>query len=90
MIGVVTLSSTSNPTQLAVTTQPPGSVTATDGFGMVVTVENSAGDPDIDYTGTVTIALANNPGGDALKGTLTADGLPGRRRVLRAHAQSSR
>jgi streptogramin lyase len=72
VIGVVTLSSTSNPTKLAVTTQPPGSVTATDGFGLVVAVENSAGNPDIDYTGTVTIALANNPGSDTLKGTLTA------------------
>jgi streptogramin lyase len=72
VIGVVTLSSTSAPTQLAVTTQPPGAVTATDGFGLVVAVENSAGNPDIDYTGTVTIALGNNPGGDTLKGTLTA------------------
>ncbi len=72
VIGVLTLSSTSNPTKLAVTTQPPGAVTAADGFGMVVAVENSAGDPDIDYTGTVTIALDNNPGGDTLKGTLTA------------------
>ena len=73
VIGVVTLSSASNPTQLAVTTQPPGSVTATDGFGLVVTLEDSSGDPDIDYSGTVTIALGNNPGGDTLKGTLTAD-----------------
>ena len=40
---------------------------------MVVAVENSAGTRDIDYTGTVTIALAHNPGGDALEGTLTAD-----------------
>ena len=72
VIGVVTLSSASNPTQLAVTTQPPGSVTAGDGFGIVVAVENGAGDADIDFTGTVTIALANNPGGDTLKGTLTA------------------
>ncbi len=72
VIGVVTLSSTSNPTKLAVTTQPPGAVTAVDGFGLEVAVENSAGDPDIDYTGTVTIALENNPGGDTLKGTLTA------------------
>jgi streptogramin lyase len=72
VIGVVTLTATATPTQLAVATQPPGSVTATDGFGLTVAVENSAGDPDIDYTGTVTIALANNPGGDTLKGTLTA------------------
>ncbi len=72
VIGVVTLSPTSNPTKLAVTTQPPGAVTSADGFGLEVAVENSAGDPDIDYTGTVTIALENNPGGDTLKGTLTA------------------
>ena len=72
VIGVVTLSPTSIPTQLAVTTQPPGSVTAGKGFGLVVSVENSAGAFDIDYSGTVTLALGNNPSGDTLKGTLTA------------------
>ncbi len=71
VIGVVTLTTVATPTQLAVATQPPGSVTAGKGFGLVVSVENAAGNPDLDYTGSVTIALAANPGGDTLKGTLT-------------------
>ena len=72
VIGVVTLSSTSIPTQLGVTTEPLGTVTAGKGFGLVVSVENSLGNPSIDYNGTVTIALDSNPSGDTLKGTLTA------------------
>jgi streptogramin lyase len=72
VIGVVTLTAASIPTQLAVTTQPPAAVTAGKGFGLVISVENAAGDPDPDYTGSVTIALASNPGGDTLGGTLMA------------------
>jgi streptogramin lyase len=72
VIGVVTLAASSIPTQLAVTTQPPGVVTSGKGFGLVISVENAAGDPDPDYSGSVTIALASNPGGDTLQGTLTA------------------
>ncbi len=45
VIGVVTLSSTSIPTQLGMTTEPLGSVTAGKGFGLVVSVENSLGKP---------------------------------------------
>jgi streptogramin lyase len=71
VIGVVTLASSSIPTQLAVTTQPPGAATSGKGFGLVVSVENSAGNPDLDYSGSVTIALSSNPGSDTLKGTLT-------------------
>jgi streptogramin lyase len=71
IIGVLTLSSIATPTQLAVTTQPPGAATSGKGFGLVVSVENSAGNPDLDYSGSVTIALSSNPGSDTLKGTLT-------------------
>jgi streptogramin lyase len=71
VIGVVTLASSSIPTQLAVTTPPPGAATSGKGFGLVVSVENSAGNPDLDYSGSVTIALSSNPGSDTLKGTLT-------------------
>ena len=72
VIGVITLSSASIPTQLGVTAEIPGSVTAGDGFGLAVLVENSLGNPTIDYNGTLTIALHNNPGHDTLGGTLTA------------------
>ena len=37
-----------------------------------MTAENSAGSPITSFNGTVTVALANNPGGATLGGTLTA------------------
>ncbi len=51
------------PTQLAVTAQPPASVTAGSGFGLTVPVEDSSGNVITNYNGSVTIALATNPGG---------------------------
>ena len=38
---------------------------------MTVEVENSDGTLDASFVGSVTISLSNNPGGDALSGTLT-------------------
>ena len=67
-IGVATLTTS----QLVVTTQPPASVTAGSGFGLTVTAENNSGSPITTFNGTVTVALANNPGGATLGGTLTA------------------
>jgi streptogramin lyase len=67
-VGVATLSTS----QLVVTTQPPASVTAGSGFGLTVTAEDSSGNPIISFNGTVTVALASNPGGATLGGTLTA------------------
>ena len=60
------------PTSLVVTAQPPGSVTAGSGFGLTVTAEDSSGNVDTSFNGTVTVALASNPGGATLGGTLTA------------------
>ncbi len=67
-IGVATLTTS----QLVVTQQPPASVTAGNGFGLTVTAEDSSGDPITSFDGTVTVALANNPGGATLGGMLTA------------------
>jgi streptogramin lyase len=67
-IGVATLTAS----QLVVTTQPPSTVTAGSGFGLAVTAEDSSGNPITSFNGTVTVALANNPGGATLGGTLTA------------------
>src|SRR5262249_52868196 len=50
-------------TQLVITTQPPLSVTAGAGFGLVVKAEDAFGNLDQTYNGTVTAKLANNPGG---------------------------
>ena len=57
-------------TQLAVSAQPPSSVTAGSGFGLKIAVEDRLGDVITSYSGTVTIALGNNPGGGSLGGTL--------------------
>ena len=57
VIGIVPLSAAATPTQLAVTIEPPNSITAGKGFGLVVTVENSAGIRDLYYGGTVSLAL---------------------------------
>ena len=67
-IGVATLTTS----QLVVTTQPPASVTAGSPFGLTVEAENSSGNPITSFNGTVTVALASNPGGATLGGTLTA------------------
>ena len=61
------------PTQLVITAQPPATVTAGSGFGLTVTVEDRLGNVVTDYNGSVTIALASNPGGGTLDGNVTAE-----------------
>jgi pantothenate kinase type III len=56
------------PAQLAITTEPPSSITAGAGFGLAVAVEDAFGNAEPSYSGTVTIALT---GGTGLGGTLT-------------------
>ncbi len=62
---------TTGTSQLAVTAQPPSSVTAGAPFGLTIAVENANGSLNTSYRGGVTIALLNNPGGSTLGGTLT-------------------
>ncbi|MGA7497522.1 MAG: dockerin type I repeat-containing protein [Isosphaeraceae bacterium] len=57
--------------QLAVTAQPPGSVTAGSGFGFTVTAEDKSDNVLSSFNGTVTVALDTNPGGATLGGTLS-------------------
>jgi virginiamycin B lyase len=64
-------------TDLVVTQQPPASVTAGSPFGLTVTAEDGSGNVLSSFDGTVTIALANNPGGATLGGTLTANAING-------------
>ena len=59
-------------THLVVSTQPPATVAAGAGFGLTVAVEDAVGNLVSDDSGSVTVALANNPGGSTLSGTLTA------------------
>ena len=67
-IGVATLATS----QLVVTAAAPPSVTAGSSFGLTVEAEDSLGNLITSFNGTVTVALANNPGGATLGGTLTA------------------
>jgi uncharacterized delta-60 repeat protein len=57
--------------QLVVTTQPPASLAAGTPFGLTVDAEDSSGNIESSFNGTVTVALANNPGGATLDGTLS-------------------
>jgi streptogramin lyase len=59
-------------TGLVVTAQPPASVTAGTGFGLTVQDEYDTGVVDTAFNGSVTVALANDPTGGTLGGTLTA------------------
>jgi len=69
-IGVVTLNQTSS-THLVMTQQPPASTTAGTPFGLAVQAEDSSGNLDSSFNGTVTVGLVNNPGGATLGGTLS-------------------
>ena len=57
--------------RLAIATQPPARVTAGAGFGFTVNIETAGDAIDSSYNGNVTVAIANNPGGSTLGGTLT-------------------
>jgi hypothetical protein len=57
---------------LLVTAQPPASLTAGSVFGLTVSAYDQSGSLDTSFQGTVTLAIASNPGGSVLGGTLTA------------------
>ncbi len=64
--------------QIAVTSQPPASVTAGGGFGLSVAVDDAFGNLVTAYSGSLSVDLATNPGGATLGGTSSAtvvDGL---------------
>ncbi len=62
--------------ELTVTAQPPGAVAVDAGFGLTVCAQDIYGNLETSYDGSVTIVLANNPGGGVLSGatTVTAAG----------------
>jgi streptogramin lyase len=55
----------------------PGTVTAGSGFGLTVELEDQFNNVATNYTGTVNVALANNPGGSVLGGTTSVIVSPG-------------
>ncbi len=66
------VTSPSAATHLVVTSQPPSSVASGSGFGLMVSAEDGSNHVDPNYSGPVTIALANDPASGSLGGTLTA------------------
>lgn len=67
----MTVTSSVVATQLVVTTQPPPSAAAGDAFSVTVKAEDGAGHVDTTFNGTVTLALASNPAGSTLGGTVS-------------------
>jgi len=65
-------------THLVFTTEP-SNVTAGSAIGppVVVTAQDALGNPDPLFTGAVTIAIASNPSGGVLAGTLTTNAIAG-------------
>jgi hypothetical protein len=64
-------------TQLVVSGPPPGSITAGTGFGLAVSAEDGLGNVDTTFTGSVSLALAANPGGATLGGAVTVTAAKG-------------
>ena len=62
-------------TQLVVTSLPPGSLAAGNGFGLIVAAENGSGNVDTSFNGAVTASLMNSAA--TLNGTLTVTALNG-------------
>ncbi len=61
---------------LSITAQPPSSVTVAQGFSFQVTALDQFGNPDPDFNGSVSVALASGPT-LTLHGTLTATAVAG-------------
>ena len=58
--------------KLVVSVEPSTGVIGGDPFGLVVSAENSLGDVNPNFNGTVAIALDSNPSGATISGPLTA------------------
>jgi streptogramin lyase len=65
------------PAMLAVTSEPPSAVTAGNGFGLALVVEDAGGNLVYGYNGNVTLSLGNNPGGSTLGGTVSVAAVHG-------------
>ena len=63
--------------QVAITQQPQASVTAGSGFGVQAMIADPYGNVDTSATNTVSVALANNPNGATLGGTLSITAIQG-------------
>ena len=64
-------------TQLVIIGQPPSTVAAGTGFGFTVSAEDANNFVVSSFTGSVTVAISNNPGSSTLGGTITANAVAG-------------
>jgi hypothetical protein len=58
--------------QLVIWSQPPATISAGNPFGLAVTAEDPYGNTATSFNGSVTLALASNPGVSSLNGVLSA------------------
>lgn len=65
------------PSQLIIEVGPPSSLTAGEGFGLTVEVEDAFGNVEAGYDGTVTVGLAGGPSGAELDGATSATATSG-------------
>ena len=63
--------------QLFFSTQPPSSATAGSGFGFAMVAEDAQGFTDPDFSGGISVAILNNPGGSTLGGVATVSATSG-------------
>ena len=75
------------PSQLVITQQPPASVKVSSRFGLQATIEDQYGNVVTTASNTVSVALANNPTGATLGGTLSVAASQRRGHLLRTDAQ---
>ncbi len=64
-------------TKLIVATQPPGTVILDDAFGLTIDAEDAYNNLTTSFAGSVSVALANNPGSSTLGGTVTVTAVNG-------------
>ncbi len=64
-------------TRLVIAAQPLATVVAGSAFGLRVVAQDPFGNIDPDFNGALTVALAKNPAGSTLSGTLTTSAVQG-------------
>jgi hypothetical protein len=65
------------PTQLAVTSELPSSVTAGNPFALTVAAEDGSGNVESSFNGLLTVALEAGPHGGLLSGNMTVEAVHG-------------
>lgn len=64
-------------TQLALVIQPPSSINPGTGFGLTVSAQDSFGNLNTNFVGTVTVTISSNPNNGTLGGTTSLNAVNG-------------